>query len=82
MSTNILITTSKITFMYNLYQNLKLVLAYNNFSYQPLVPSAWRCNPHYTQTKFKKGSKDCPFFIYPKIISDEYNDECMMKIIS
>jgi len=40
----------------------------------------WECNPHCSQTKIQKGQFLLPFFfIYTKIVSDEYSDECMMK---
>jgi len=40
----------------------------------------WECNPYFSQTKIQKGQFLLPFFfIYTKIVSDEYSDECMMK---
>ena len=39
------------------------------------------CNPHLSRTKIQKGQFLLPFFfIYPKIVGDEYSDECMMNV--
>jgi hypothetical protein len=39
----------------------------------------WECNTPNTQTKFKKGSFYCPFFLFVLKICDEQSDEQVMN---
>jgi hypothetical protein len=39
----------------------------------------WECNTPNTQTKFKKGSFYCPFFLLVLKICDEQSDEQVMN---
>ena len=44
-----------------------------------VVWAEWECNTPNTQTKFKKGSFYCPFFLLVLKICDEQSDEQVMN---